>query len=588
VSWIWATGGGNTATCEFLTDLSHIGTKGSGGHGYAVGDVITLSAADGGMTQPARAVVTSVSPVTKAVTGFTFGGSNGFGGVFYNPYPTSFIQTHTDGAGAGFRLALPNYAAPSVVTPVPNVNSGGRWPIYLDNGNLSQCNIVCWQHARPDWVMYDCDQKTPAFYQRVYIDGVTLTNGSNTITMAPANATQVAAGFGAILRSSGVYVGQITGLDRTTGQIRIDHKFAGATGSYTVEFANMTSVPLNWTNPAVQAYVLKWATAYIRGGSGDKIGVATPQVLPGGYGSMDFDIANVYNGIAACGYYAGATRNVGTLPSYGGTWTQLFSGVLNDPAFNSAAVKYACYLSAGVHALGNPSTFVIGNVSATPYNGGIQQTPPAAYLEPMISCFDGWISEGTFFSCKRGAASLRVLSGRGFDRAVSTTIQMTATRSWISTSYLCQSVGKPANNLTPFEAAGEVWASAVFYLLQGSPGDAQSYMGMIGLAEPTPIDEARYVPYDPSWFPLIGAPTEHGHLNAGGCYERHYTSGLIEMNTGTAACTFTLPAGAKDQFGNPVTSNVLPPLPAPLTAIACSTPTTQVGTCPAVVMTTGS
>lgn len=587
VTWIWSTGGGNAQNCEYLTDQSLIGSTGSRGHGYAVGDVIMLAGVNGGTTAAAQAVVTSISPTVHAVTGFSFTRVPGSGGAFYRPYPTAFTQAKTTGSGSGFRLAGPDYAIPSPIAPVPNVNSGGYWPIYLDDGDLSHCDITCWQRTRPDWIMYDCDQKTPAFYQRVYISGVTATNGSNLITMAPQNAVQVAVGFGAMVRSNGAYIGQILSVDAPAGQIRLDHRFSGATGQYTMAFANMSSVPINWTNPAVQTYVLKWVTAYIRGGSGTPVGGSVPTVLPGGYGSINFDIANVYNGIGACGYYAGAKPGVGSLPSFGGTWTQLFSGILADPAFSTAAVKYACLLTAGVHALAIPSPFTVGNVSATPFSGGPQKIPPSQYLEPMINCFDAWISEATFFSCKRGPKNLHILTGKGFDRAVATTVFETATVSWADASYLCQSVGKPANALTPFQAAGEVWASAVFYLLQGSPGEAQSYMGMVGEAAPEPLDHARYVPYDPSWFPAIGTPTEHAHLNAGGCYERHYTSGLIELNTSTAACTFTVPTGAKDQFGNPVTSGTLPPLPADQSTIACSTPATKVGTCSAVVMATG-
>jgi len=345
-------------------------------------------------------------------------------------------------------------------------------------------------------------------------------------------------------------------------------------------------VPLNWTNPLVYDYMMKWAAAYINGGSGDAIGTATPEILTAGFASIDFDVVNVYNTSGFCGYYAGAQPGKGSPPSYGGQWTQLFSGLTTDSVFPTAAIQLACSLTAGVHALADSEIFTVGNVAGAAYDGGPAGIKPSTYVEPMIACFDLWADESSFFDCKAGPAKLTILTGVPFQRALTTTLTMNSAQYWADVTYLCQSVGTPAAKLTTFEAAGEVWASAVYYLLQAPPAAKTSYWGMIGYTLAIPIDHGRYVPYDPSWFPIIGTPTEQAHVNAGGCYERHYTSGLVELNSGTSACSFIVPSGAVDQFGNAVTSGSLRPLPVDRTKIACSTPNISVATCSALVMTT--
>lgn len=608
VSWIWSAGGGAPVYCLALTDQSRIGGAGSAGAGYAVGDVITLSAANGGTTEPAKLVVTGVSSTGGAVTSFTFRQSaGGFGGIFYPPHPTSFVQSSTSGAGAGFALAAPNFDVPVVTNPVPNVNSGGYWPNYFDNGLLSHCDLQCWQLTHPDWIAYDCDQKTPAFYQRVTINNVSAVNGTTALTMAPSDAALLTTGWGAITKSDGVFVGKITRINAKTGVVMLDTPFADPTGQYSIAFANVKHVPLNFTDPGVQSYVASWLTSYVSGGTGHNPGKGDgdgnghghghghhghghaygdshdpPEQLGAGFGSVDIDLVNPNNTNGVCGYYAGATPTGGTAPSFGGTWTPLFSGTgaAIDLAFTTAETGYVCGLTTAVHGASH-AAFVAGNVSGAS-NGSI----PSSSMQPLLACLDVWADEASFFSCKNGASSVKVLTGTPFDQAFSTVQSGQSSRVWASVSYLCQSVGTSAVSLTPFQAAGEAWASAVFYLLQADPGTQPTYQGMIGFAKPQPIDHARYVPYDPSWFPNIGTPLEQGHVNAGGCYERHYSAGLVELNTGSSVCTFAVPTNAKDQFGAAVTTGVLQPVPADRTKIACSTPTQPGSACSALVMTT--
>lgn len=582
VSWIWSTGGGGPVYCQTLTDHSRIGANGSGGLGYAPGDIIILYALNGNTTAPARAVVTQVSQ-GGAVKKLTFDGPAGSGGIFYPPDPTAFVQASTTGNGTGFKLAQPDFELPVDLSAVPNVNSGGYLPFYLDNGHLSNCNLQCWQQSHPNWIAYDCDKTTPAFYQRVLLGNVAAVTGGVTLTMSPTEAAELSVGLGAMTEYNGAYIGRILRIDVTKGTVTLDTKFADISAQYSMVFANMKSVPLNWTNPAVQSYILQWATAYIQGGTVSVLSTGSNPslVLSPGFGSINFDMVNVNNMLGVCGYYAGAKVGVGTAPSFGGAWTPLFSGLVIDQSFSNAAINYACSMTAAVHTLGSPAPFTAANV------GGVGNAlTSAANLNSMIACFDLWIDEATFFSCKEGPTNLKILTGAGFARALATIQTMEPTVPLASVSYLCESVGTQATALTTFQAAGEVWASAVFYLLQSPSSSLPTYMGMVGFTRQKPLDHARYVPYDPSWFPAIGAPVDQGHLNAGGCYERHYTNGLVELNAGANTCSFTVPANAKDQFGNAITSGLLPPLPANRSQIACSTPTTHVSTCSAVVIST--
>jgi len=78
-----------------------------------------------------------------------------------------------------------------------------------------------------------------------------------------------------------------------------------------------------------------------------------------------------------------------------------------------------------------------------------------------------------------------------------------------------------------------------------------------------PMDRARFVPYDASWYPKVGAPSALASVNMGTtnnpyCYVRSYATGLVALNASLSGstslgCQLTIPSGSgtwKDQFGN--------------------------------------
>ena len=96
------------------------GTIGVGGGGYVIGQTITLAPVGGAQLQAAILVVSKVA--AGAVTAFSIQQAGAFSAA-----PSSFTQASSSGAGAGFTLTAPSYAANVGIVTGFRVVQGGAF-----------------------------------------------------------------------------------------------------------------------------------------------------------------------------------------------------------------------------------------------------------------------------------------------------------------------------------------------------------------------------------------------------------------------------------------------------------------------------
>jgi hypothetical protein len=306
----------------------------------------------------------------------------------------------------------------------------------------------------------------------------------------------------------------------------IEYRVDRVTPAY--EFGQTEFTPLDFTNPAIVA----WIAATAKAG------------MVAGQRGIALDNVSAQNSYLMGGHYVGteAPCPQSRRPACGGTWRRDFIGNFStrDPAYIAAQKAYIKALRQTLAAAG--LLLIVNN------NEEKENSASPADEAAVGSMADGVLSEGYPLSGHAtgggGFVNGRMLD-TNWDAAYSANVA--SARGFY---FMAPYSGAGMAGITNDEAS---WIVAMFLLISGSP--AENYLSVNSLANAAG-DNGHLIPYPPFMNPPVGTPIEAPP--AAGCRPcvRRYTNGIVAVNPSSkAAATIILPAGThRDQFGNSVPS----------------------------------
>jgi len=274
------------------------------------------------------------------------------------------------------------------------------------------------------------------------------------------------------------------------------------------EFGTTTLAPLDFSNPAVQAY--QWANW-------------TDAPLAAGYQSIAVDTMDLTNDWRRCGHYDG-----------GHQWVQQYSGHLNDPAFRHDVLGWESATYAHVHEQSATATMQV-NVS---YQFG----EPLADNQQLMTTTDLLFDE-------RGFSNYGVppnVPTPGEWQTIVSQLQ------YVQSKGICYMTNGEESALTqdiPQEA--RLWVIGNYLLVKNDC----TYMYMSGYTSSGAQDYGRLITF-PEYSIAIGYPTS-AMQKMQGIWERGFSNGLVLVNPYHSSFTVNLPFGKwVDVDGNPVGTTV--------------------------------
>ena len=259
------------------------------------------------------------------------------------------------------------------------------------------------------------------------------------------------------------------------------------------EFGATTLAPLDFANPAVQAY--QWATW-----------VDAP--LAQGFGGIAVDTMDLTNDWQRCGHF-----------NTSGAWVQQYTGQADDPAFRSAVLGWEAATYQHVHAYSKTATMQV-NVT---YHFG---EPKAENLQLMTTT-DLLFDERGFTNW--GGA--RHVSTPGEWQGIVTALQ------YVQSQGLCYMTN--AEEPVPtrkISQADRLWVLANYLLVKNDC----TYVYMSGITKGQ--QDYGSLTVFPEYSVAIGSAT--GKMSkTQGVWERMFSGGLTLVNPYSATATVTLPPG---------------------------------------------
>jgi hypothetical protein len=277
------------------------------------------------------------------------------------------------------------------------------------------------------------------------------------------------------------------------------------------EFGATTLAPLDFANPAVQAY--QW-----------RVWVDAP--LTHGFGGIAVDTMDLTNDWQRCGHF-----------DTGGAWVQQYTGKSQDPAFRHDVLGWEAATYQHVHEYSDTATMQV-NVS---YQFG---EPKEANLQLMTTT-DLLFDERGFTNW--GSAALNVTPPREWEGIV-------AALQYVESKGLCYMTnGEEPAPTADISQADRLWVLANYLLVKNNC----TYVYMTGITDGQQDYGSLVV------FPEYSIPIGHATgamTNTQGVWERTFSGGLTLVNPYNATATVTLPPGNYvDVNGNAVTSRVTMP-----------------------------
>jgi Hypothetical glycosyl hydrolase family 15 len=253
------------------------------------------------------------------------------------------------------------------------------------------------------------------------------------------------------------------------------------------------NAPLDFTNPAVQAYQYQtWVD---------------PQ-LAEGYGGIAIDTISLTNDWKQCGHFSTA-----------GAWVAQFTGGENDAAFRSAILSWEANIYAHVHAQSPTATMQV-NYS---YEGGVSRAENLQLMTTTDMVFDerGFTNWGAKRNVTRPGEWRTIVDGIAYVESKGGCYMTNAEepgqngaitpqeRQWVIANYLL------------------VKNDCTYMYMTGYNGKAQGYGVLLTF---------------PEYKIAIGSAT--GAMKASqGAYSRSFTNGIAIVNPSGSTVTFNLPAG---------------------------------------------
>lgn len=270
------------------------------------------------------------------------------------------------------------------------------------------------------------------------------------------------------------------------------------------EFGATTLAPIDFANPAVQAY--QWANW-----------VDAP--LAQGYAGIAVDTMSASANWGRCGHY-----------DRSGNWVQQYTGKLRDPAYQSDELAWEAATYQHVHAFSKTATMQV-NVS---YEFGYSAAVNLQLMTTTDLLFD-----------ERG------FSNYGSPPNVPTPHQweqIVDTLQYVQTKGICYMTNGEESSLTAdIPQSARLWVIANYLLVKNHC----TYMYMSGFTAGGGQDYGSLITF-PEYSIPIGHP--QGEMEkTQGIWEREYSGGLTLVNPHYATKTVTLPWGSYvDVNGNPV------------------------------------
>jgi hypothetical protein len=271
----------------------------------------------------------------------------------------------------------------------------------------------------------------------------------------------------------------------------IEYRCDRTTPAY--QFGARTQTPLDFTNPAVQAY--QWA-----------YWVDAP--LKAGYAGIDVDTITLTNDWKQSGH-----------STTGRSWVPQFTGQENDAAFRAATTSWEANMYAHVHAQTPTATLQV-NYS---YEFGAPNDDNIALMTRTDLVFDerGFTNWGSHPN-HTTAAQWRII---------------VAAIAWVESKGGCYMTNAEEPGLSKdISPAERQWVIANYLLVKNSC----TYMYMSGF-NGNQQDYGRLILF-PEYSIAIGTPVSAMSAQQG-LYARSFTNGLAIVNPSATAHTFTLPAG---------------------------------------------
>ena len=270
------------------------------------------------------------------------------------------------------------------------------------------------------------------------------------------------------------------------------------------EFKNRTHAPLDFTNPAVQAF--QWANW-----------VDAP--LAAGYQGIDVDTMDLTNDWQRCGHY-----------DAGGTWVQQYTGNYDDPAFRRDVLAWESASYQHVHQQSSTATMQV-NVS---YQFG----EPLADNQQLMTTTDLLFDE-------RGFTNWGVPPNVPTPADWQTIVTQLK---YVQSKGICYMTNGEESGLTAdISQEARLWVIGNYLLVK----DNCTYMYISGYTADGAQDYGRLITF-PEYSINIGHAA--GPMKkTQGIWERRFSNGLTLVNPYTSTATVTLPPGHwMDVNKNPV------------------------------------
>lgn len=270
------------------------------------------------------------------------------------------------------------------------------------------------------------------------------------------------------------------------------------------EFGTTTLAPLDFANPAVQAFQWKkWVDA----------------PLSQGYQGIAVDTLSLTNNWQRCGHY-----------DTFGNWVQQYTGAADDAAFRHDVLGWESATYQHVQGYSPTATMQV--------NVAYQFGEPVADNIQLMTTADLLLDERGFTNWGGPPARPTPTEWRKIVSVMKT----------VQAKGLCYMTNGEISSLTQdISQEDRLWVIANYLLLKNNC----TYMYMTGFGADGSQDYGRLVTF-PEYSIAIGSPTG-AMTKTQGVWLREFSGGLALVNPYTSAFTVTLPAGSyNDVNGNPV------------------------------------
>jgi len=274
------------------------------------------------------------------------------------------------------------------------------------------------------------------------------------------------------------------------------------------EFGATTLAPIDFANPAVQAY--QWANW-----------VDAP--LAAGFGGIAVDTMSASSNWGRCGHY-----------DLAGTWVQQYSGKLNDPAYQRDELAWEAATYQHVHNYSDTATMQVN----VPYEFGYQRQTNLRLMTTADLLFD-----------ERGFTNYGNAPDVPSPRAWQDIMDVLQ---YVQSKGICYMTNGEESTLTAdIPQSARLWVIANYLLVKNNC----TYMYMTGFTASGGQDYGSLVTYPEYSIPI--GHTTGAMEKTQGVWERVYSGGLTLVNPYRSAATVTLPPGSYvDVNGNAVGSTV--------------------------------